>query len=141
AVVNLARENHLPLSVYGGGHGVTGSAVCDAGICADLRGMQNVTVDAKARTARVQGGATWGEVDAATQQHGLAVTGGRVPSTGVVGLTLGSGSGWIERKLGFTVDHLIGADVVTASGKFVRASDDQNADLLWGLKGGGGNFG
>lgn len=92
AVVNMAREQHLPLSVYGGGHGVTGSAVVDAGICVDLREMRAIEVDADARTAQVAGGCTWGEVDAATQQHGLAFTGGRMSSTGVAGLAVGSGT-------------------------------------------------
>jgi FAD/FMN-containing dehydrogenase len=91
-LVNLARDNHLPLSVYGGGHGVTGSAVVDAGICCDMRGMKGVTVDPEARTVRAEAGLTWGEFDAATQEHGLAVTGGRVSSTGIAGLTLGSWS-------------------------------------------------
>jgi FAD/FMN-containing dehydrogenase len=141
AAVNLAREHHLPLSVYGGGHGVTGSAVVDAGICVDLRGMNAVDVDPEARTARVGGGATWGEVDAATQEHGLAVTGGRVSGTGVGGLTLGSGSGWLERKLGFVCDNLVAADVVTADGRKITASEDENAELFWALRGGGGNFG
>ena len=141
AAVNLARENNLPLSVYGGGHGVTGSAVVDAGICIDLRGMDGVAVDADAQTARVGGGATWGQVDAATQEHGLAVTGGRVSGTGVGGLTLGSGSGWLERKLGFVCDNMLAADVVTADGRKVTASQDENPELFWGLRGGGGNFG
>jgi FAD/FMN-containing dehydrogenase len=139
--VNLAREQNLPLSVYGGGHGVTGSAVVDAGICIDLRGMQGVTVDPDARTARVEGGATWGQVDEATQTHGLAVTGGRVSTTGVGGLALGSGSGWLERAFGFTCDNLVKAEIVTADGRQVVASDDENPDLFWGLRGGGGNFG
>ena len=139
--VNLARENNLPLSVYGGGHGVTGSAVVDAGICVDLRGMNRIDVDPEARTARAEGGLTWGELDAATQEHGLAVTGGRVSDTGIGGLTLGSGSGWLERKLGFVCDNLIAAEVVTADGRKVTASDDENAELFWGLRGGGGNFG
>ena len=134
-------SNDLPLSVYGGGHGVTGSAVVDAGVCLDLRGMRGVTVDAAAPTASVEGGATWGDVDAATQEHGLAVTGGRVSTTGVGGLTLGSGSGWLERKLGFVCDNLFSAQVVTADGDVVMASDDENPDLFWGLRGGGGNFG
>jgi FAD/FMN-containing dehydrogenase len=141
AAVNLARENNLPLSVYGGGHGVTGSAVVDAGICIDLRGMDGVAVDPDAKTARVEGGATWGQVDAATQEHGLAVTGGRVSGTGVGGLTLGSGSGWLERKLGFVCDNLLAAEVVTADGRKVTASQDDNPELFWGLCGGGGNFG
>ena len=141
AVVDLARSNDLPLSVYGGGHGVTGSAVVDAGVCLDLRGMRGVTVDPAASTASVEGGAIWGDVDAATQEHGLAVTGGRVSTTGVGGLTLGSGSGWLERKLGFVCDNLLSAQVVTADGEVVMASDDENPDLFWGLRGGGGNFG
>jgi FAD/FMN-containing dehydrogenase len=141
AVVNLARENHLPLSVYGGGHGVTGSAVVDAGICADMRGMKGIAVDPDRRTVRAESGLTWGEFDAATQEHGLAVTGGRVSDTGIAGLALGSGSGWLERKLAFTCDNLIRAEVVTADGRKVVASEDENADLFWGLRGGGGNFG
>jgi len=141
AAVNLAREHHLPLSVYGGGHGVTGSAVVDVGIVVDLRGMKGIQVDPDARTVRVEGGVTWGELDAATQEHGLAVTGGRVSETGVAGLALGSGSGWLERKFGFTCDNLAMAEVVTANGSKVTASDDENPDLFWGLRGGGGNFG
>ncbi len=139
--VNLARDQDLPLSVYGGGHGVTGSAVCDAGICVDLRGMKGIAVDPEARTARAEGGLTWGELDAATQEHGLAVTGGRMSGTGIGGFTLGSGSGWLERKIGFTCDNLIRAEVVTADGRKVVASADENTDLFWGLRGGGGNFG
>ncbi|MEA2399211.1 MAG: hypothetical protein QOK25_2767 [Thermoleophilaceae bacterium] len=141
ATVNLARENDLPLSVYGGGHGVTGSAVVDAGVCIDLRGMKGIDVDPEARTVRAEGGLTWGELDAATQEHGLAVTGGRVSGTGLGGLILGSGSGWLERKLGFVCDNLVAAEVVTADGRQVTASKDENADLFWGLQGGGGNFG
>lgn len=141
AVVEVAREQHLPLSVYGGGHGVTGSAVVDAGLCVDLRDMRTIEVDAQARTARVDAGCTWRQVDAATQQHGLAVTGGRMSSTGVAGLALGSGSGWLERKFGFTCDSLLEAEVVVADGRVVTASQDVNPDLFWGLRGGGGNFG
>jgi FAD/FMN-containing dehydrogenase len=141
AVVRLARDNDLPLSIYGGGHGVTGSAVVDAGICLDLRAMRAVIVDPATLTARVEGGATWGEVDAATQEHGLAVTGGRMSTTGVAGLALGSGSGWLERAFGFVCDNLIRAEVVTAEGNRVIASQDENPDLFWGLRGGGGNFG
>lgn len=140
-VVNLAREQDLPLSVYGGGHGVTGSAVVDAGICLDLRGMKGITVDPDARIVRAEAGLTWGEFDAATQEHGLAVTGGRVTDTGIAGLALGSGSGWLERKLGYTCDNLVKAEVVTADGRQVVASDDENPDLFWALRGGGGNFG
>jgi FAD/FMN-containing dehydrogenase len=139
--VNAAREGGLELSVYGGGHGVTGSAVCDGGICVDLRDMSGIDVDPAARTVRAEGGARWGEFDAATQEHGLAVTGGRVTDTGIAGLALGSGSGWLERKLGFTCDSLIAAEVVTADGRKVVASETENPDLFWGLRGGGGNFG
>ncbi len=141
AVVNLAREQGLPLSVYGGGHGITGSAVADGGICLDLRGMKGIAVDPDGRTVRAEGGLTWGELDAATQEHGLAVTGGRMSETGIGGLALGSGSGWLERKLGFTCDNLLQAEVVTADGHRVLASEDENADLFWALRGGGGNFG
>lgn len=141
AAVTVARERGLPLSVYGGGHGVTGSAVCADGVCIDMRGMKRIDVDPVAQTCRVEGGLTWGELDAATQEHGLAVTGGRVSDTGVAGLALGSGSGWIERKFGYTCDNLIKAEVVTADGRKVVAGDDENPDLFWGLRGGGGNFG
>jgi FAD/FMN-containing dehydrogenase len=136
-----ARAADRPISVYGGGHGVTGSAVIDGGICLDLRGLDHVDVDAEQRTARVGGGATWGAVDAATQAHGLAVTGGRVSSTGVGGLALGSGSGWLERAFGFSCDSLLSAEVVTASSEIVTASEDSHPDLFWALRGGGGNFG
>ena len=141
AAVNFARDEDLPLSVYGGGHAVTGAAVCDDGVCVDLRGMKGIEVDTVARTARAEAGLNWGEFDAATQEHGLAVTGGRVPDTGIAGLALGSGSGWLERKFGFTCDNLLAAEVVTADGQVVTASATENADLFWGLRGGGGNFG
>ena len=141
AAVQLARSQDLPLSVYGGGHGVTGAAVVDDGVTVDLRGMKGITVDVEAKTARVEAGCTWGEVDAATQEHSLAVTGGRVSGTGVAGLTLGSGSGWLERSFGFVCDNLLAAEIVTADGREVRASADENAELFWGLRGGGGNFG
>ncbi|MFL6022040.1 MAG: FAD-binding oxidoreductase, partial [Marmoricola sp.] len=139
--VNLARGRGLPISVYGGGHGVTGSAVVDGGVCVDLRGLDQVVVDPGARTAKVGGGATWGAVDAATQEHGLAVTGGRVSGTGVGGLSLGSGSGWLERAFGFTCDSLVSAEVVTADSRIVTASEDEHPDLFWAIRGGGGNFG
>jgi FAD/FMN-containing dehydrogenase len=141
AAVDLAREEALPISVYGGGHGVTGAAVCDDGVVVDLRPMNAATVDAKANTVRAEAGLTWGELDAATQEHGLAVTGGRVSTTGVAGLALGSGSGWLERSLGFTCDNLLAAEMVTADGRKVTASADENPDLFWALRGGGGNFG
>ena len=141
AAVKHARANGLEISVYGGGHSVTGHAVCDDGLCIDLRGINGVQVDPSQRLAHVGGGATWGDVDAATQQHGLAVTGGRVSTTGVGGLALGSGSGWLERKAGFTCDNLVEAEVVTATGDVVIASEQENSDLFWALRGGGGNFG
>src|SRR4051794_5500035 len=141
AALASARADGLQVSVYGGGHGVTGSAVVDGGVCIDLRGIDQVVVDPEAGTARVGGGATWGKVDAATQHHGLAVTGGRVSSTGVGGLTLGSGSGWLERSLGFTCDNIESAQVVVADGRIVTASDQENPELFWALRGGGGNFG
>ena len=141
AAVKLARAEDLPLSVYGGGHGVTGAAVCDAGVVVDLRAMNEVAVDPTARVAHAQAGATWGDFDAATQEHGLACTGGRVSTTGLAGLALGSGSGWLERKFGFVCDNLLAATVVTADGRIVTASSDEHADLFWGLRGGGGNFG
>ena len=107
----------------------------------DLSPLKAISVDPAARTASAEGGVNWGELDAATQAHGLAVTGGRVPGTGIGGLTLGSGSGWLERKLGYTVDNMLGAEVVLASGEIVRANENENPDLFWGLRGGGGNYG
>src|SRR3954468_22227822 len=141
AAVRHARANSLTVSVYGGGHGVTGAAVAEGSLCVDLRGMKTADVDVDSRTVRAAGGLTWGELDAATQAHGLAVTGGRVPGTGIGGLSLGSGSGWIERKCGFTCDNLLSAEVVTADGNVVTASETDNAELFWGVRGGGGNFG
>jgi FAD/FMN-containing dehydrogenase len=137
----VARDHGADVSVYGGGHGVTGAAVVDGGICIDMRGMKGITVDPAKKTARVEAGCNWGEVDAATQEHALAVTGGRVSDTGVAGLALGSGSGWLERKFGFVCDNLLAAEVVTADGRHVTASQQENAELFWGLRGGGGNFG
>ena len=141
AAVNVARQEGITLSVYGGGHGVTGAAVVDGGICVDLRGMKGIEVDAGAQTVRAEGGLTWGEFDPATAAHGLAMTGGRVPSTGIAGLALGSGSGWLERKFGFACDNLFRAELVTADGRKVAASETENPELFWGLRGGGGNFG
>ena len=139
--VRFARERDLLLSVRGGGHNAAGMAVCDDGVMIDLSGMRDVAVDPGAKRGVVQGGATWTDVDDATQRHGLAVTGGHVGTTGVGGLTLGGGFGWLHGKYGLTSDNLRSAEVVTAEGRVLRASDDENADLFWGLRGGGGNFG
>ena len=141
AAVDLARVRAAELSICSGGHGVSGSQLSDGGLTLDMSAMKRIQVDPANAIGRAQAGVTWGEFDAATQAHGLAVTGGRVPSTGIAGLTLGAGSGWIERKHGFTCDNLLEADVVTADGRFLRANADENADLFWALKGGGGNFG
>lgn len=140
-LVSFAGEHDLLVSVKGGGHSVQGFGVCDGGLMIDLRLLNSVRVDSGTQMAVAEGGATWGEFDAATQEYGLAIPGGRVPSTGVAGLTLGSGSGWLERKLGYTVDSMVGAEVVLASGELVRASETANPDLFWALRGGGGNFG
>src|SRR5262245_57894616 len=141
AGIALARETGLPLAIKSGGHGVNGHALCDDGLVLDLSPMKAITVDPEAKTMVAQAGVTWGEVDDATTAHGLATTGGRVTTTGIAGLTLGTGSGWLERLHGFTADNLISADVVTADGNVVHASESDNADLFWGLRGGGGNFG
>ncbi|MGH2714465.1 MAG: FAD-binding oxidoreductase [Thermoleophilaceae bacterium] len=141
AAVNFARDRGLPVSVYGGGHNVTGNAVCDDGVTIDLRPMKGVEVDPETRTCRAEAGLTWGELDAATQEHGLAVTGGRVSTTGLGGLALGGGSGWIERKCGYAVDNLLSVETVTADGRMLTASESENPDLFWATRGGGGNFG
>jgi FAD/FMN-containing dehydrogenase len=139
--VNLARDQRVLVSVRGTGHNVAGFAVCDDGIVIDLSPMKRIEVDAAARTVRVEGGATWGEVNDALQPYGLGATGGFVSITGVSGLTLGGGLGWLVRKHGLALDNLISAEVVLADGRLVTASASENEDLFWAIRGGGGNFG
>ena len=141
AVLRVARERGLPVAVRGGGHNVAGNAVCDGGVVIDLSAQKAIRVDPESRTARVAPGVLLGELDRATQASGLATPTGNVSMTGVAGLTLGGGLGWIARKHGPTCDNLVSAEVVTVDGERVRASAEENADLLWGLRGGGGNFG
>ncbi len=141
AAVNHARDSGMVVSIRGGGHNIAGTAVCDGGVMIDLSAMRGVDVDAGRRVARVQGGATLADLDAATQEFGLAAPGGVVSSTGVAGLTLGGGFGWLSRLHGLAADNLIAADLVTADGRQVRASEQENPELFWGLRGGGGNFG
>ena len=140
AAVDFARESGLDLAVRGGGHSVPGFGTCD-GVVLDLSGMRGVRVDAAAGTARAEGGATWGDYNDATHAFGLATTGGIISTTGVGGLTLGGGIGYLSRGLGLSVDNLLSADVVTADGRFLVASERENEDLFWALRGGGGNFG
>ena len=139
--VNHARESALEVAVRGGGHNVAGRATIDGGLMIDLSLMKGIHVDPKARTARAQGGATWGEYNRETQVHGLASTGGVISTTGIGGLTLGGGLGWLLGKHGLSIDNLRSAQVVTADGKVLTASPDENTDLFWGIRGGGGNFG
>ena len=141
AAVNFAQSNELVVSVRGGGHNVTGNAVCDGGLMIDLSPMKGVHVDPVRRVARAEAGVTWGDFDHETQPFGLATTGGQVSTTGIAGLTLGGGLGWLQRSFGLVVDNLLSVDLVLADGRFVTASADQHQDLFWALRGGGGNFG
>ena len=139
--VNFARENNLLISVRGGGHNFPGNSVCNDGLMIDLSRMTGVRVDPGARTVRAQGGTKWGAFDHETQAFGLAAPGGTDVDTGIAGLTLGGGIGWLSGSYGLSCDNLVSADVVTADGRSITASADQNPELLWGLRGGGGNFG
>jgi FAD/FMN-containing dehydrogenase len=141
AAVNYAREEGLAVAVRSGGHNIAGNAIADDALLIDLAHMRGVRVDPKARTARAGAGTLWGEFDHETQAFGLATPGGRVTTTGVGGFTLGGGYAWLSPKYGLTIDNLISADVVTADGQFVTASETENEELFWGLRGGGGNFG
>ncbi len=139
--INFARVEKLVVAVRGGGHNVAGFGTCDDGIVIDLSKMKKIEVDTAAQTARVQAGLTWGEFDKATQAHNLATTGGLVSTTGIAGFTLGGGFGWLVRKYGLTVDNLLSVDMVLANDQRLIASPKENADLFWGVCGGGGNFG
>ncbi|MGE0725250.1 MAG: FAD-binding oxidoreductase [Alphaproteobacteria bacterium] len=139
--VGFARDHGLPVSIRGGGHNVAGHAVGDGGVMVDLSAMRGVQVDPARRIARVEGGATWGDVDRETQVFGLATPGGLISETGVAGLTLSGGMGWLRSRHGLCIDNMVSAEVVMADGRLVRTSATENADLLWALKGGGGNFG
>src|SRR5882762_3363804 len=139
--VNIGREEGLEISVRGGGHNVAGRAVTEGGLMIDLAPMKGIHVDPKTATVRAQGGLTWREYNRATHSFGLATTGGVISTTGIAGLTLGGGIGYLTRGYGLSLDNLLSVDVVTADGQYRRASQDENADLFWGLRGGGGNFG
>ena len=141
AALEVVRTFELPVAIRGGGHNVAGFATCDDGLVIDLSPMRSVTVDVDEMTVRAGGGARWGDVDAATQQFGLATPGGVVSDTGIAGLTLGGGFGYLSGKFGLASDNLVSADVVTADGRLLTASETENPDLFWALRGGGGNFG
>jgi FAD/FMN-containing dehydrogenase len=141
AALQFGLAHDLPIAVRGGGHNVAGKAVCDDGIVIDLSAMKGIRVDPGNRTARAGAGLTWGDFDRETQAFGLATTGGAISTTGIAGLTLGGGIGWLQRKHGLTCDNMLSADVVTADGRFLTASETEHPDLFWGLRGGGGNFG
>ncbi|MCZ6873518.1 MAG: FAD-binding oxidoreductase [bacterium] len=139
--VNLARTNNLLVSVHGGGHNIAGNAVCEGGLMIDLSGMKGIRVEPTNRTVRAEPGLTWGEFDRETQAFGLATPGGQVSTTGIAGVTLGGGWGWLSRKYGLTIDNLLSVDIITADGQLRTASVTENTDLFWGIRGGGGNFG
>ncbi len=141
SVIRFARENKLELSIRGAGHNIAGNALCDNGITIDFSRMKNVRVDAGKKRAYVEPGATLADLDAATQAHGLATPVGINSTTGIAGLTLGGGFGWLTRKYGMTIDNLVSVDLIMAEGKKLRASENENADLFWAIRGGGGNFG
>lgn len=139
--IRFGRDSGLAIAVHAGGHSVAGLSMNDGGLVVDVRLMNDVQIDPAAKTIRVGGGTVWGEFDAACKPHALAATGGRVTTTGVAGLTLGGGSGWMERKMGLACDNLLSVDLVTADGREVTASETENSELFWALHGGGGNFG
>src|SRR5437660_7352498 len=141
SAVNFAREGGLDLAIRGGAHSVPGFGTVDKGVVIDLSRMRGVRVNPQARTARAEGGANWGDFNAATNAFGLASTGGIISTTGVGGLTLGGGIGYLARGFGLSLDNLESADVVTADGKFLVASTRENEDLFWAIRGGGGNYG
>src|SRR5215212_11045276 len=141
AAVRFAREQGLPIAIRGGGHAVAGHAICEGGLVVDLSAMTGVRVDPLTATVRAQGGCLWRHVDHESQAFGLAMTGGIVTHTGIGGLTLGGGIGHLMRHFGLTIDSLVSSDVVTADGELLVASEDEHADVFWGLRGGGGNFG
>jgi FAD/FMN-containing dehydrogenase len=141
AALEYARANDLLIAVRGGGHSIPGHSTCDDGMVIDLSSMKGIRVDPTRRTVRAQAGVTWGEFDRETQAFGLATTGGQITTTGIAGLTLGGGVGWLMRHYGLTCDNLLSVDLVTADGRCLSASEDENGELFWGLRGGGGNFG
>jgi FAD/FMN-containing dehydrogenase len=141
AALAFARRHDLAVAVRGGGHSIPGWSVCDGGLVVDLTAMKDIRVDPSSRTAVVQPGVNWGEFDAAAQQHGLATPGGEISHTGIAGLTLGGGIGWLSRMHGLACDNLVAAEVVTADGEILRVDDATDPELMWGLRGGGGNFG
>ena len=141
AAVDFAREQNLLLAIHAGGHSAAGSSVSDGGVMLDLSLLNGIRVDPARRTARAEAGVTWADFDAETQAFGLATTGGVVSTTGIAGLTLGGGIGWLSRTYGLSADNLLSVDIVTADGQLRMANAQQNADLFWAVRGGGGNFG